>query len=202
MGLDAEKRQTPPSQSAFIFYRPATLPHPEQLYYNEDACSTLTRYAQSQGIQTDFPTYVSSLCLKWSETLENHPGQAPSSGSVNGRGPGMRPIAVLDSEKRKYVVKATALSGSSGSQGEKQYLFVMERSVAGSANLSMIFRKYKLSVREQEIVRLLLTGDSNKMIADRLRLSENTIKGYMKLLMRKLGVSTRAGIIGALVVGK
>jgi DNA-binding CsgD family transcriptional regulator len=133
--------------------------------------------------------------------LENHLGQAPSSGSVNS-GPGMRQIAVLDSEKRKYVVKATALSGSSASQGEKQYLFVMERVSAGSANLPMIFRKYKLSVREQEIVRLLLTGGSNKEIADRLRLSENTIKGYMKLLMRKLGVNNRAGIVAALLVEK
>ncbi|MBU2227218.1 MAG: LuxR C-terminal-related transcriptional regulator [Proteobacteria bacterium] len=78
----------------------------------------------------------------------------------------------------------------------------MERASAESANLSMIFRKYKLSVREQEIVRLLLAGGSNKEIAHRLRLSENTIKGYMKLLMRKLGVNNRAGIIAALLVEK
>jgi hypothetical protein len=32
--------------------------------------------------------------------------------------------------------------------------------------------------------------------------SENTIKGYMKLLMRKLGVNNRAGIIAALLVEK
>jgi DNA-binding CsgD family transcriptional regulator len=201
MGLDTEKRPTTPSQSAFIFYGPATPTHPEQFYYNEEACSIFARSAQSQGIRTDIPPYVLSLCLKWSETLENQLGQAPSSGSVNGR-TGMRHIAMLESEKRKYVVKATALSGSSESQGEKQYLFVMERASAESANLSMIFRKYKLSVREQEIVRLLLTGGSNKEIAYRLRLSENTIKGYMKLLMRKLGVNNRAGIIAALLVEK
>jgi len=201
MGLDTEKRPTPPSQSTFIFFRPATPTHPEQLYYNEDACSILARYAQSQGIQTDIPPYVLSLCMMWSETLEIHLGQVRSSGSVNG-GTGMCHIALLESEKRKYVVKATALSGSPGSQGEKQYLFVMERAPAESANLSMIFRKYKLTIREQEIVRLLLVGGSNKEIAHRLRLSENTIKGYMKLLMRKLGVNNRAGIIAALLVEK
>ena len=135
MGLDTEKRPTPPSQNAFIFYRPATPTHPEQLYYNEEAFSILARYAQSQGIQTDIPPYVSSLCLKWSETLEKRLGQAPSSGGVNG-GPGMKHIAVLESEKRKYVV------------------------------------------------------------------SENTIKGYMKLLMRKLGVNNRVGIVAALLVEK
>ena len=59
-----------------------------------------------------------------------------------------------------------------------------------------------VGVREQEIVRLLLTGGGNKEIAHRLRLSENTIKGYMKLLMRKLGVNNRAGIIAALLMEK
>ena len=200
MGLDAEKRPTTPSHSAFIFYRPATPPHPEHLYYNEEAFSILDRYAQSQGIRTDIPPFVSSLCRKWSEALENQHGPTPSPGSVNG-GPGMRQIAILESGKRKYVVKATALSGNSGSPGEKQYLFVMERAAA-STNLPMIFRKYKLSVREQEIVRLLLAGAANKEIADRLRLSENTIKGYMKLLMRKLGVNNRAGIVAALLMEK
>lgn len=116
MGLDTEKRPTTPSQSAFIFYRPATPPHPEQLYYNEEACSILARYAHSQGIQTDIPPYVSSLCLKCLEKLENHLGQVLPSGSVNG-GTGTRHIAVLESEKRKYVVKATALPGSSGHRG-------------------------------------------------------------------------------------
>jgi hypothetical protein len=43
MGLDADKRPTTPSRSAFIFYGPATPPHPEHLYYNEDACSILAR---------------------------------------------------------------------------------------------------------------------------------------------------------------
>jgi len=201
MRADAEKRPPTPSQSAFIFYRPAAPKTPEQLYYNDEASSILVRYAQSQGIRTDIPSFVSSLCLKWTEALENQLGQAPSSGVVNG-GPGVKRIAVLESEKRKYVVKATALSGSPGSQGEKQYLFVMERASAESANLSMIFRKYRLNVREQEIVRLLLTGGSNKEIAHALSLSENTIKGYMKLLMRKLGVNNRAGILSALLVEK
>ena len=42
-------------------------------------------------------------------------------------------------------------------------------------------------------------GAGMRHIADRLRLSENIIKGYMKLLMRKLGVNNRAGI--AMMVG-
>lgn len=201
MGSQDEKKLITPSQSAFIFYRPAARPHPEQLYYNEDACSILARCAQFHDIQADIPPYVSSLCLQWSDLLENYPDSEPSSVSANG-GAGMRQIALLESDKRKYLVKATTLADSNGSQGEKQYLFVIERSAVDGANLSMLFRKYKLNVREQDIVRLLLAGNGNKQIASLLSLSENTIKGDMKLLMRKLGVSNRAGIIGALMVEK
>jgi DNA-binding CsgD family transcriptional regulator len=66
-------------------------------------------------------------------------------------------------------------------------------------NLSMIFRNLNLNKREQEIVRLLLAGSVNKEIADSLGLSLNTIKGYMKLLTRKLGVNNRSGIIAAIL---
>jgi DNA-binding NarL/FixJ family response regulator len=109
---------------------------------------------------------------------------------------------MLESHRRKYVVKGTALSGNPTLQEEKQYLFLIERASPKSANLSMVFRQYKLNNREQEIVRLLLLGNSNKEIASDLGLSENTVKGYMKLLMGKLGVNNRAGIIAALLAGK
>jgi DNA-binding CsgD family transcriptional regulator len=69
-------------------------------------------------------------------------------------------------------------------------------------NLSMIFRKLKLAPREQEIVRLLLGGSSNKEIAGSLGISLNTVKGYMKLLSRKLGVSSRAEIIALVLAAK
>jgi DNA-binding NarL/FixJ family response regulator len=177
------------------------LPHPEQLHYNEEAFSILSNCTQTQGNQDNISHYVSLLCLKWLETLENHSNQAVSDSDANDS-PGMRHIAMLESKKRKYVVKATTLMQLSGSKKKKQYLFVIERLAKESANLPLIFQKYKLNAREQEIVRLLLAGDSNKEIASRLDLSENTIKGYMKLLMRKLGVNNRVGIIGALLVEK
>lgn len=67
-------------------------------------------------------------------------------------------------------------------------------------NLSRIFRKWKLNIREQEIVRLLIEGRSNKEIADALNLSVHTVKSYIKLLSRKVGVSVRTGLIGLLLL--
>jgi len=50
----------------------------------------------------------------------------------------------------------------------------------------------ELSVRELEVLRLLVAGASNKAIAARLNLSENTVKSHISHIFGKLGVQSRA----------
>jgi DNA-binding NarL/FixJ family response regulator len=49
----------------------------------------------------------------------------------------------------------------------------------------------ELSVRELEVLRLLVEGAGNKAIAVRLGLSENTIKTHISRIFAKLGVQSR-----------
>jgi DNA-binding NarL/FixJ family response regulator len=48
-----------------------------------------------------------------------------------------------------------------------------------------------LSEREIEVLRQLASGNSNKMIADNLYLSEETIKTHMRSILSKLGANDR-----------
>ena len=48
-----------------------------------------------------------------------------------------------------------------------------------------------LSVREREVLELILQNKHRKEIADALYLSENTIKTYTRTLYSKLGVNSR-----------
>lgn len=48
-----------------------------------------------------------------------------------------------------------------------------------------------LSARELEVLRLLVTGGSNKSIAGHLNLSENTVKSHISNILSKLGVQSR-----------
>jgi len=48
-----------------------------------------------------------------------------------------------------------------------------------------------LSEREVEILRLVAAGKSNRLIAERLLISENTVKYHLKNILQKLGVSNR-----------
>jgi DNA-binding NarL/FixJ family response regulator len=48
-----------------------------------------------------------------------------------------------------------------------------------------------LSPREIEVLRHAAAGSSNKIIAERLGLTEQTVKGYMKSVFAKLGANDR-----------
>jgi DNA-binding NarL/FixJ family response regulator len=48
-----------------------------------------------------------------------------------------------------------------------------------------------LSERETEVLKLIAVGNSNKLIADELSISEDTVKGHVKSILSKLGVNDR-----------
>ncbi|HEX2680721.1 MAG TPA: LuxR C-terminal-related transcriptional regulator, partial [Candidatus Dormibacteraeota bacterium] len=55
----------------------------------------------------------------------------------------------------------------------------------------------RLSPREQEVLKLIAEGNSNAMIAERLHLSETTVKGYVENLLTRLSVRNRAEAVAA-----
>jgi FixJ family two-component response regulator len=52
-----------------------------------------------------------------------------------------------------------------------------------------------LSRREEEVLRLLIQGKANKVIAHELNLSTKTIETHRAHIMRKLGVNSLAGLV-------
>jgi DNA-binding NarL/FixJ family response regulator len=48
-----------------------------------------------------------------------------------------------------------------------------------------------LTVREVEVLVLIGNGNSNKVIADKLSIAEDTVKGHVKNILSKLGASDR-----------
>ncbi len=53
----------------------------------------------------------------------------------------------------------------------------------------------RFSIREYQIVRLLLRGKTNKEIAISLKISEKTVKNYMTILMQKLHARNRLEVV-------
>lgn len=59
--------------------------------------------------------------------------------------------------------------------------------------------KFKLTSREIEVVKLICGGFSNKVIAEKLFVSEYTVKDHLKHIMDKLGANSRNQIIATLL---
>lgn len=63
-----------------------------------------------------------------------------------------------------------------------------------SGSSSFNYRDYDISEREQEIIRLIADGLSNKEIAARLFLSEGTVRNYLSSILDKLQLRDRTQV--------
>jgi DNA-binding CsgD family transcriptional regulator len=96
---------------------------------------------------------------------------------------------------RNYVCRLITLR-SSEKGSPPQFALLLQRRASRVSDLADIFSQFKLTRREREVVTLLFDGLTSKEIAARLNISGNTVKSHLRLVMTKLGASTRAGILG------
>ena len=78
---------------------------------------------------------------------------------------------------------------------------VAEAALAAAARAARIHRigcEERLTYREEQIARLVRDGRSNKEIARDLALGQPTVKTHLMRMYRKLGVSNRTELVGAL----
>lgn len=61
---------------------------------------------------------------------------------------------------------------------------------------------FRLTEREKEVLGCVLNGLSNRRIGQKLGISPNTVKAFLRLIMMKMGVSSRLGILGKLLANR
>jgi DNA-binding NarL/FixJ family response regulator len=132
--------------------------------------------------------------------------------------PDVRIILLLDSLKRDLVLAAfrTGVSGVFCRAEPVVALAKCIRSVhmgqiwASSRELHFVIEALKeigppvfvdsrdqvlLSKREREVVRLTVAGMTNAEVAEKMKLSEHTVKNYLRNVFDKLGVSNRVELV-------
>lgn len=108
------------------------------------------------------------------------------------------------SERRTYVCRSYPLDlrghygNGSGPRGGL-VIVMLERRSNEAVQINEIAERFGLTAREQETVQYLLEGLTSKEIAQRMNISPNTVKAFLRLVMVKMNVSTRSGIIGRIV---
>ena len=67
-------------------------------------------------------------------------------------------------------------------------------------DISSLRPPMRLSAKQQDVFRLLRQGQSNKVIASQLGVSEATVKVHLRCIMRKLGVANRTQVAIAAMI--
>ncbi len=68
-----------------------------------------------------------------------------------------------------------------------------------STAVSAVAAKYNLTERERQALLGVSMGLSSKELAERMKISPNTVKVFLRLIMIKMGVSTRGGIVARIL---
>jgi DNA-binding CsgD family transcriptional regulator len=75
----------------------------------------------------------------------------------------------------------------------------IERNPSMTDTLQQITEEYHLTSREQEALSGVLAGLSSKELAGQMRISPNTVKAFLRLIMIKMGVSTRVELFAKIL---
>lgn len=129
-----------------------------------------------------------------------------------------RPVMLLDSPRRDWVIEAFR-TGARGVFCRCDPLKLLPKCVrtvhggqiwANAEQIEYVFKAFAdapvthltsadgealLSVREQQVVRFVAEGLSNRETAERMHLSEHTVKNYIFHIFNKLGISNRVELV-------
>ncbi|HEV3333863.1 MAG TPA: LuxR C-terminal-related transcriptional regulator [Bryobacteraceae bacterium] len=101
--------------------------------------------------------------------------------------------------KREYTCRAYLLESQIGTFTLPILALHLERDSSYNDALNEVIAAYHLTSREQEALRGISVGLTSKELAERMNISPNTVKAFLRLIMIKMGVTTRAGIVAKLL---
>jgi len=109
-------------------------------------------------------------------------------------------VKELQSGRRRYFCRVFLIDSHAKKPSQPSVAFLLERGPAGLVPLAQVCKQFNLTPREQEVLQYLLQGMRNKEIADRMDVSPNTIRAFLRLIMIKTGVSSRSAIVGKIMM--
>ena len=89
----------------------------------------------------------------------------------------------------------------SGKEKKIPYIMIFVEKIGEkrSVDFEKARRRYNLTKRELELVKLVCEGLTNKDISQKLFISEHTVKDHIKNIMRKMNASSRNEIVAIMV---
>ncbi len=101
-----------------------------------------------------------------------------------------------------YSCRVFLLFPQNGTVSERLLAIYVEKDRSLLDAVRRVGRQYHLTAREQEALVGVSMGLTSRQLAIRMNISPNTVNAFLRLIMVKMGVTTRAGIVGKLINGK
>jgi len=109
-------------------------------------------------------------------------------------------VAEFRSGRRRYFCRAFLVDSQAKDPAHPGIAVLLERGPSGLLPLSQVSQQFNLTQREREVLEHLLQSLSSKEIANRMSVSPNTVKAFLRLIMIKTGVSSRSAIVGKIMM--
>ena len=110
-------------------------------------------------------------------------------------------VSELRSGRRLYQCRSYRVNALAEKDSQGCFAIILERGSNGSFSIARVTERFRLTTREQQVLQYLLTGLTTKQIASGMEISPNTVKAFLRMIMVKMGVSTRSGIVGKAFTG-
>lgn len=101
--------------------------------------------------------------------------------------------------KSEYICRSYLVESQNGLLAQPLVALHLEKDSSASDTIDEVAARYRLTEREQEVFRGISMGLATKELAERMNISPNTIKAFLRLIMIKMGVTTRAGIVAKIL---
>jgi DNA-binding CsgD family transcriptional regulator len=104
-------------------------------------------------------------------------------------------VSEFRSGRREYQCRAYSIGSSVREDPEASLAVILQRGVAGAFSVNRVSERFHLSDREREVMQYLVNGLTTKQIANGMAISPNTVKAFLRMIMVKMGVSTRSAVV-------
>lgn len=104
------------------------------------------------------------------------------------------------SGRRLYSCRAFFVNSHLNHSSGSCVAVLLERAPSRLALLSQVSTQFNLTQRELEALHYLLEGLTSKAIANRMSISPNTVKAFIRAIMIKMRVSSRSAIVTKIIL--
>jgi DNA-binding CsgD family transcriptional regulator len=109
-------------------------------------------------------------------------------------------VTEFRSGRRRYFCRAFLVDSEAKNPSRPSIAVLLERGPSGLLPLSQVSQVFNLTQREREVLEYLLQGLSSKEIANRMDISSNTVKAFLRLIMIKTGATSRSAVMRKVIM--